>query len=468
MTFQASPRLDHRRQVMIGLLAGLSSVAIWLLWTFWGRAPLLAMALVGAIAGLSVLRFPVIGTTLIGFVLLSNLAAYVPGSTSLLFGAMLLVVIVRKLLEFDTHWTTTPFLAAAIVFAVWFQASLLWADSHLFHNFHLFYRVLLAIIVLHELINKESDLIAFYVGSAFGMIFTAVITIKTAYEFYTSGVADQIATTVTEIESSRFFGHWVDPNIMSITLVAFLGGTIALWRSALPRSVRSLMMIASIMALVAIAVSLSRAGMIGAIIVILLMLAVEKHRVQLFIVLGGIIALLLSVVPIDIVGRLASLMSGDASTSERASLLLAGWKLFPESPIWGLGMGSFEHRVTYILPHLSAGVFSHNTFVDVAVDSGVIGLGLYLTCWWYAARSLSWQDWSTERHNLSRVLNSGMRASFVAGFFCVMTITSTTYVPYWTFLAVVALFGCMQMPKLSETGAVGLTSGSLRTSLSQS
>ncbi|MCB9357292.1 MAG: O-antigen ligase family protein [Calditrichaeota bacterium] len=436
--------------MLVGLAAGLIIILLLAIGMFWGRALIIAAALLAGLIGLAVFRYPVIGTALIGFTQLSNIAEFVPGSTSALFGAMLLIVVARKLFSHDTRITYTSFYLAIIAFAVWFQASALWSDSLLFYDWKLMYRVLLAIAVLHELVASEEDLLGFMIGAAAGMIFTAVSAVKTAYEFYVSGVADQVASAVTNIESSRFYGHWMDPNIMSITLVFFLGAVIALWRSQLPFRIRGFMMLAAVGSIVAIMISLSRGGLIGAAIVVVLMLGIERRRWQLLLVFGTFIALLVLVAPFDLFGRVAALVTGDASTSERSNLILSGIKLFQESPIWGLGMGVYDHRVTYILPQLQYGVFAHNTFIDVAVNGGLIGLVLFFLCWWLVMRKLSWRDWNVDRRDTLQLLNAGFRASLVSAAFCLNTLSGTSFVPFWTLFTLIAMLGLLRQRRDGE------------------
>jgi len=330
---------------------------------------------------------------------------------------------------------------AVALFVSYYQATGLWAQQTFFYSWNLVVRVLIATLVMSDLISSERHYVALFVGCAIGMTFTSVSAIRTAAEFYTSGVADQIAGQVTSIESSRFFGHWPDPNIMAMTLTTYLGGVFGLWRSRINLYLRAIMLIAVVTSVAAVILSLSRAGLLTCLTVVVLMIAVERKRFAIFAVLGLVLAVILTLVPVDLFGRVASLLSGnDQSGTERLALSLSGWRFFWSNPILGAGMGSFENSIIYVLPHLPHGFFAHNTLVDIAVDGGLVAVVLMFSCYFFAFKGLSWNDWRPDPSDTTAMLNAGLRSGLIAMIISALTMSTVTYVPFWIYLTLCAMF----------------------------
>ncbi|MBK6767220.1 MAG: O-antigen ligase family protein [bacterium] len=431
-------KYERSLQWALGLALGATAFGLLYLWTNWGRAFQVAMGIAALSVLLSLFRYPACLTFVYGFLMLAGVTVFIPGLTSAFFVLALLILILRKLLSHELTWRLPVFLLAAALFAAWFQVSGLWVDQFNNYNWILVYRVLLALLVLYELVKTKADVEVFALGAASGMIVTSVSALFSAYRFYASGAAAQIAGAVTNIKGARFYGHWGDPNIMGITIVAFLGVTIALWRGSGQRYVRWYMAVASLLAVVTAFVSLSRGAMLGCFIVIVMMLAVERHRMSLFAAFAAVVWLVVSTVPIDFIGRLASLATGDNSMSERTSLVKAGFQLFCESPFFGGGMGSFEHNVLYLIKYLPHAFFAHNTYVDILVDGGIVGLGLFGMCIYLVVRGLNWRDWSARRRDSVDELNAGWRASVAATLFMLLTMSMIAYVSTWVLLALAA------------------------------
>ncbi len=450
----AGSKREATRELALGVGLGIAATALYWLWNFWGRSFQVAVALVAFSFLIMLIRYPSLGGFLFGFVLLSGVPIFVPGITSAFFAVMLLILVVRKSIQSDATWRMTTFVAIFALFAVWFQVSGLWVEQHNEYNWILVYRVLLGILILQELIKSVSDYIFFIVGAACGMIITAGSAIVSAYQFYTSGAAEQVAGAVADIGKARFYGHWPDPNLMAITLVAFLGLTIALWRSRIAWPVRWLMAVASCLTIFATMISLSRGGMLGCFIVIFMMIVSERRKLLLLTLFSLLFAFVLTFLPIDLLGRIVSIGSGDASTGERGSLLVAAFKLFWEAPIFGAGMGSLQHNVLQHVKYLPHSFISHNTFADIAVDGGLVGFGLFAGCLWLAIRSLNWKNWSVDPADTSAMLNVGLRASLLATIFMILTLSMIAYVPIWAIFSIAASFAYVSNSQLLFGGTI--------------
>lgn len=171
------------------------------------------------------------------------------------------------------------------------------------------------------------------------------------------------------------------------------------------------------------------------------MLAVERKRLAIVSAVAVVIVVLVSVLPLDIFGRVTTLFAGrDASGSERLGLLLSGWNMYWKNPIFGGGMGLYENSIIYFLTYLPHGMISHNTLVDIAVDSGVVGVLLFVCCVVFAIKGLNWKTWQVDSGDLSAKINAGLRGGLIASLISMLTITSTSYVPFWVLFTLCAMY----------------------------
>jgi len=68
--------------------------------------------------------------------------------------------------------------------------------------------------------------------------------------------------------------------------------------------------------------------------------------------------------------------SGDSTSIEvRSNLAAQAWQFFYQAPIWGLGTGEFLARI---------GIVTHNSYLQLLVDNGIIGLATFVAVLLYA------------------------------------------------------------------------------------
>lgn len=102
-----------------------------------------------------------------------------------------------------------------------------------------------------------------------------------------------------------------------------------------------------------------------------------KGRLAVIVFASLSVGLIAATVPLANFTRLteASTEISDGSLSSRGSIWKAGLQVYTESPIVGIGTGSFPQTVEPILGRPAP---AHNAFVTILVEMGVIGLGLYV------------------------------------------------------------------------------------------
>ena len=83
-------------------------------------------------------------------------------------------------------------------------------------------------------------------------------------------------------------------------------------------------------------------------------------------------------------------LSGNGQMEEsaqiRADMIVFGWKLFIESPFIGYGFDSFRH---YWGNYTNEYTYSHNNYIEMLINGGVIAFGLYYFIYLYTLSRLS-------------------------------------------------------------------------------
>jgi len=136
-----------------------------------------------------------------------------------------------------------------------------------------------------------------------------------------------------------------------------------------------------------------------------LIAAAQVKRSLILLGLGTIIAawLVPSIIPAALRDRV---MEGrEASTFElRQQIWKAGLECWAEAPIIGVGASGF---VTAVSANRSRALVAHNTFVQILVDNGIVGIGLMLGVWGI----LAGMAWRLPRNE--RILSLGVFAIWV-------------------------------------------------------
>ncbi len=167
---------------------------------------------------------------------------------------------------------------------------------------------------------------------------------------------------------------------------------------------------------------------------IALLYSLRRNRWLLFIAAFSFIITLI-LVPEIIWDRISTLQdpSQDASLRWRAKLFWAAINLFIENPIMGIGTGNFvkiSHQ--FISIHLS----THNTILEIATESGLIGLitfgGFFLVSIKNLFISAQWFEKSKDTDFI--IFSQGFLASFVGIILFSLFFSIHIYFVIWAFL----------------------------------
>ncbi len=175
----------------------------------------------------------------------------------------------------------------------------------------------------------------------------------------------------------RLRGFTGQPNVLALhILIIFPILVLYLFRGA-NTYLKGLMGALVFLALLGLLGTFSRAGLLGLGAVILgVLFVLRSNRWLLFTALLAFV-IILFLIPDIIWERILSVkdIAQDPSLRWRAKAWIGAFDLFLKNPILGIGMGNFvfvSHTIVSI--HMSA----HNTFLELAAETGIVGLGIFL------------------------------------------------------------------------------------------
>lgn len=147
--------------------------------------------------------------------------------------------------------------------------------------------------------------------------------------------------------------------------------------------------------------TLSRGGFLMLIFMSLLIVWEYRHRFHprylglLLAIMCGLLILAVFTVPGTFLERQRTLAEGadaDLAMSRRAAYLKVGWQSFTQNPIIGTGPDSFKnvwyHSLTSMFYNHEYR-YAHNTYIEVLVGSGLLGLILFLSILFHSFRDYS-------------------------------------------------------------------------------
>lgn len=293
------------------------------------------------------------------------------GSSSVILGVPLGAAGAWQVIRTGRVRKMAPALLVLAAFAAWSAVTLAWARDHR----AVVVRVttvaqLLAFVWLSwQLIRSAREIRATLMGYLLG----CVIAVIDAWRGFQSG-REMLAY-------NRYAAEAFDPNDMAVTLA--LGIPMAAYLAV--SAGRPAALVAPLyvpLALVGIALSGSRGGALaaGAGVAAALVCVARRGKVMLVwaIVLLAAGAAVVGVgVPDDSWARVYTIRQQVAtgSVGDRAPIWAAGVGVLAEHPIAGIGTGGFSHAVA---PVLGVGNVAHNTPLSIAVETGAVGLVLFL------------------------------------------------------------------------------------------
>lgn len=202
-----------------------------------------------------------------------------------------------------------------------------------------------------------------------------------------------------EIDSfKRGIGGAIDPNNSSLMIIFSLPLLVNWFFISRIRLVKSLSIALIVVNVIALMLTFSRGGAL--ILVVMLFLIFFEHLRKfrpkhlgftIFFVIAITVAAIF--LPTGYWGHIKNVNEPvkDRAIGRRSSYLYVGWDIFKENPIMGSGPGSFRNiyaSSNYALAYDRKGRanrrYAHNTYLEVLVGTGILGLIVFIILLWYA------------------------------------------------------------------------------------
>lgn len=424
----------------LGITGALVLIGVWLAWIYIPRTPLALLGIAGLAVFVALFRYPVLLPAMAAFIITSGLTVWLPGTLSSVLVAGLAICAIRQGLSKSAFVPINTFVIWAVIFHAWYLVSAIWVQNYQFTSLAPFYRDLLVVFVFLWLVRSQADWTLVVVAAGLGMVLTAGSVISGYIDFLRAG-ASEVMTYGGDLSKARFFGHWLDPNIMGLTLVPFIGFNIIVFRSNAPRLLRTVGLISAVIGTIPVALSLSRSAMV-CLAIMLVVIAFASKRKWLALgsiaLLGGVV---LYVLPIDVIARIQTLLTGtrDASVSQRGELFVTGFLLAYQSFPLGIGTGGFQVLSSDYVFSLMHGAIPHSTVAEVVSESGVLGSLLFmgvLISVYAAIRSRSGEPVGPDD---LRSRNIEFLAVFVAIVCGLVFLSMSGYAPYWAVMTLISI-----------------------------
>ena len=285
----------------------------------------------------------------------------------------------RRLLRGTQSKLILAFLAAGLV-----SSFLADYPAQSFNTLFRFFRLALLYLVVHNLAdtpNRTRWLI---------IVLLATISISALY-----GLDSYLASP---LKNFRAEGLTRQPNKLGFDAALMAPIAIALLLSTRSRLGRVLLAAASGLLIVGVIISFSRGSAIAlvACLPLLVWRLGSRHRVRVLITLAVLAAIIVPLIPTRFYDRFSTLgeSGADFSLMRRETYLLFGQQKLLEQPWIGIGLSNFEeqyaqseYRILLAEDELTKGRPAHNTYMHIAAETGLVGLGLFLSLVF-----VSWRD----------------------------------------------------------------------------
>jgi O-antigen ligase len=257
---------------------------------------------------------------------------------------------------------------------------------------------------------------------------------------------------------------WVagDSNYFAANAILALALGFYLFRTRLPRWQKIFCLGCSALTALALLASESRGALIGICVCAVFLFARTRRKLP-FALVALLIAPVMFLSPNSPIQRLLHPRYGDInSTAAHEELLFAGFRIFAEHPLFGVGLGRFKETTDEMgLFQKNGGHIAHNVYIEYGAELGVLGLLLFLGIIISTYRSLG----KVRREAIKRAdelyfaITSGMQTGLVG--FCVASLfLSAEYQK--TFWVIIFLSACMPAlfhkrystsPRISKSGS---------------
>lgn len=342
-----------------------------------------------------------------------------PGFLAFLLGGVLLGCIYRLPFERPKLAVGTPlvFLLAFVLYVFVQQlpemaSGYTGADAHLVSSLFLQLVLTAATVVAAGVVLHGRRPYAIIAALLISATFAALLAVLSAV----TPVAPPIAYLLERPGDVRVTGPFGNPNSFGLFLATGIALVGALWvKASEPILRRGLVAIGSIL-LAGLVLSFSRGGMIAVATGVVALIFARSRALGIAALVVGVV-LVLIIYPAFVDWRLQN-QTGSATQTARLSLadsdegrlggVLAGFSLLASSPVFGVGFGHYS-QLTVSLAGTTVPIGSHNWYMNVLAEQGVVGTVLWL------GLMVTVAHWLRSRPELPRTVGYAVAGTFAVG-----------------------------------------------------
>jgi O-antigen ligase len=442
-------------QVVLGALLSVIFLAVFLLWSFWGRTELIGLFIAGVVCLYTLFRYPILGAIYTAILHSTPLYSIHWGIGFLSLLIVLAGLFIRRLYDGEPLIKVTASIKWMILFFAWYIVSVLWAtDYERFKPLELL-RVVIIVLILMQSINSYNSALIVIAASIFAGVVSTILVISDAYQFFFSGIAAEAFKHAASLKEIRFFGGWGGPNELGQTMAPIAAFAYPFFRARIRSFFRWIFLVCFIILVAGVFITLSRGAILMLLVQIVIILLVEKRRKLLLASFAVLFFILVAFLPVNILDRIGSAFKGrsDASISQRMQILEGGVEITEDSFPFGVGYGNYYTRIPDYAFFMDKGIISHNTFLDVISETGIVGLFFFIGLILSMYSAIRIDTWNINASNLPEILHVSMFAVFVSITVAYLFNSHLFFWPHWVPLALVSSFPFIRSKKINPDDA---------------
>lgn len=237
---------------------------------------------------------------------------------------------------------------------------------------------LLIFLIIADVINTPRrifNLVFAFLSGAFFIGLDGIYQKLTGHDLFRKFPMFLNVKITAAFKSPNDFGTYLATVLpLPLALIAF---------NATDRKRKSALLVLSLLLAACLLLTFARGAWLGFLVGFLFLLVFTgwKRLVAALVILALLVSLTVLLAPPAIKGQLSSLakLGSDTSSIDRLLIWKTGWRMFLDRPVFGHGLNTFMSVFEkYKPPDYKEIVYAHNCFLQMAAETGIIGLLVFL------------------------------------------------------------------------------------------